>query len=82
MPGSEPSSPSSAAPGPSMGAGPAGFGDNRGIKFQIRTGNARWTCTLQDRSHYERQKAARTNSTDSVASTSSSSSSSSSTTSH
>ena len=50
------------------------FGDNRGIKFEIRTGNNRWACTLQDRSVYERVKAARTNSTDSTASEESTSS--------
>lgn len=30
---------------------PTSFGDNRGIKFQIKTGNARWECVLQDRGH-------------------------------
>lgn len=28
---------------------PATFGDNKGIKFHIKTGNSRWACTLQDR---------------------------------
>ncbi|UKZ73782.1 hypothetical protein TrVFT333_001434 [Trichoderma virens FT-333] len=56
-----------AAPAPT----PAGLGENKGIKFQIKTGNARWECTLQDRSHYERMKAQRTDSTDSTSSDSS-----------
>ncbi|CAM1511591.1 Fc.00g091040.m01.CDS01 [Cosmosporella sp. VM-42] len=52
-------------------AAPAGLGENKAIKFQIKTGNARYTCTLQDRHVYERTKATRQNSTDSVSSTSS-----------
>ncbi|KAF7561702.1 hypothetical protein G7046_g2414 [Stylonectria norvegica] len=50
---------------------PAGLGENRAIKFHIKTGNARYSCTLQDRHHYERAKATRQNSTDSVSSTTS-----------
>ncbi|KAH7150081.1 hypothetical protein B0J13DRAFT_620414 [Dactylonectria estremocensis] len=50
---------------------PSNLGENRGIRFQIKTGNARYTCTLQDRSVYERAKATRQNSTDSVTSTTS-----------
>ncbi|KAG5961268.1 hypothetical protein E4U58_004290 [Claviceps cyperi] len=69
MPGSE-STPSA--------AGPASLGDNKTIKFQIKTGNARWICTLQDRATYERQKASRTTSTTSTSADSSSESSSSS----
>ncbi|KAI9171024.1 hypothetical protein HJFPF1_00503 [Paramyrothecium foliicola] len=60
---------SAASSGTSTPTGPAAqptFGDNRGIRFEIRTGTNRWTCTLQDRSVYERTKATRTNSTDSV----------------
>ncbi|KAL6898377.1 hypothetical protein GGI43DRAFT_385250 [Trichoderma evansii] len=49
----------------------AGLGDNKGIKFQIKTGGARWECTLQDRSQYERMKALRSDSTDSTSSNSS-----------
>lgn len=42
------SSTSSSAP---AAAAPAnGLGDKKGIKFQIKAGNARWMCTLQDRS--------------------------------
>lgn len=33
------------------GAAPAGLGENKGIKFHIKTGNSTWRCTLQDRSH-------------------------------
>jgi hypothetical protein len=43
MPSSAPPAAAAAAPAP------AGLGDNKGIKFQIKTGNARWECTLQDR---------------------------------
>ncbi|OAA32220.1 hypothetical protein AAL_01552 [Moelleriella libera RCEF 2490] len=50
---------------------PSGLGD-RAIKFQIKTGTARWACTLQDRSVYERTKAARSSSSASVSSSSSS----------
>ncbi|KAL4722816.1 hypothetical protein ACLX1H_010054 [Fusarium chlamydosporum] len=39
---------------------PASFGDNRGIKFSFKTGNARY---------HERTKASRQNSSDSVSST-------------
>ncbi|KAL7784912.1 hypothetical protein V8C37DRAFT_406118 [Trichoderma ceciliae] len=53
----------------------ASLGNNKGIKFQIKTGGARWECTLQDRSQYERMKALRSDSTDSSDSTSSSDSS-------
>lgn len=42
---SESASPSS----PAAPAAPAGFGDNKGIKFNIKSGNATWSCTLQDR---------------------------------
>ena len=28
---------------------PVHFGDNKAIKFEIRTGAQRWACTLQDR---------------------------------
>ncbi|RDA95073.1 hypothetical protein CP533_2136 [Ophiocordyceps camponoti-saundersi (nom. inval.)] len=48
------------------------LGDNKAIRFQIRTGNQRWTCTLQDRASYERVKATRTNSVDSTSTTTSS----------
>ncbi|KAG5991361.1 hypothetical protein E4U52_003759 [Claviceps spartinae] len=69
MPGSQ-STPSAAVP--------TGLGDNKTIKFEIKTGNSRWVCTLQDRAAYERQKASRTNSTTSTSADSSSESSSSS----
>ncbi|KAH8173309.1 hypothetical protein LIA77_07564 [Sarocladium implicatum] len=64
---------------PTGAAAPAGFGEGRGITFSIKTGGARYKCTLQDRSHYERMKAARQNSSDSTTSTSTTSSSASST---
>ncbi|KAH6607626.1 hypothetical protein Trco_003939 [Trichoderma cornu-damae] len=65
---------SSAPPpaGAGAGAAPTGLGNNKGIKFQIKTGGARWECTLQDRSQYERMKALRSDSTDSTSSTNSS----------
>ncbi|TFB03432.1 hypothetical protein CCMA1212_004407 [Trichoderma ghanense] len=67
--------PSSAPPAAAASApAPAGFGDNKGIKFQIKTGNARWECTLQDRARYERMKALRSDSTDSNSSAESTSS--------
>ncbi|KAG5922665.1 hypothetical protein E4U42_005408 [Claviceps africana] len=60
--------PGSADSAPPNAAAPAALGDNKGIKFMIKTGNSRWACTLQDRSAYERQKASRANSTDSASS--------------
>ncbi|KAL7921127.1 hypothetical protein ACQKWADRAFT_314179 [Trichoderma austrokoningii] len=54
---------------------PAGLGNNKGIKFQIKTGGVRWECTLQDRSQYERMKALRSDSSDSTDSIDTSSSS-------
>ncbi|KAF5020831.1 hypothetical protein F66182_7132 [Fusarium sp. NRRL 66182] len=51
---------------------PTALGENRGIKFSFKTGNARYQCVLQDRAQYERAKASRQNSTDSVSSTDSS----------
>ncbi|KAG8669773.1 hypothetical protein FPOAC2_09115 [Fusarium poae] len=48
---------------------PASLGENRGIKFSFKTGNARYQCVLQDRAVYERTKASRQNSSDSVSST-------------
>ncbi|KAG6134186.1 hypothetical protein E4U34_002157 [Claviceps purpurea] len=62
---------------PSAGL-PTSLGDNKTIKFEIKTGNSRWVCTLQDRAAYERQKASRTTSTTSTSTDSSSESSSSS----
>ncbi|KAH8880642.1 hypothetical protein GQ53DRAFT_532357 [Thozetella sp. PMI_491] len=44
-----------------------------GVKFQIKTGNSKWQCTILDRNTHERQKAARTNSTASVSTDSGSS---------
>ncbi|KAL7915925.1 hypothetical protein GGI35DRAFT_473245 [Trichoderma velutinum] len=67
MPSTSSAPPAAAAAAPA----PAGLGENKAIKFQIKTGNARWECTLQDRSHYERKKAQRTDSTDSTSSDSS-----------
>lgn len=40
---------SATAPTATTTATPTALGDNRGIKFEIRTGTNRWTCTLQDR---------------------------------
>ncbi|KID79215.1 hypothetical protein MBR_00527, partial [Metarhizium brunneum ARSEF 3297] len=72
MPGSAASAPPAAAAAPAAPTAAPSFGDHKGIKFEIKTGNNRWTCTLQDRSAYERTKTARTNSTDSVESSASS----------
>ncbi|KAG6268837.1 hypothetical protein E4U48_004540 [Claviceps purpurea] len=58
---------------PSAGL-PTSLGDNT-IKFEIKTGNSRWVCTLQDRAAYERQKASRTTSTTSTSTTSTTSTS-------
>ncbi|KJZ79194.1 hypothetical protein HIM_01345 [Hirsutella minnesotensis 3608] len=62
------SSVTSSSPAPAAASTPGGLGQNRGITFQIKTGNARWQCTLQDRAAYERMKAARTSSVDSISS--------------
>lgn len=52
MPGSAASAPPAAAAAAAAAAptAPASLGDNKAIKFEIKTGNNRWTCTLQDRS--------------------------------
>ncbi|KAL6881254.1 hypothetical protein J3F83DRAFT_711053 [Trichoderma novae-zelandiae] len=68
-----PSSAPPAAAAVAAPAAPASLGDNKGIKFQIKAGNARWQCTLQDRAQYERMKAQRSDSTDSNSSTGSTS---------
>ncbi|KAF5520599.1 hypothetical protein CGCA056_v008453 [Colletotrichum aenigma] len=47
--------------------------ENKGIKFQIKSGTAKYDCHLLDRSTHERMKATRTNSTDTQSSTSSAS---------
>ncbi|KAK0391251.1 hypothetical protein NLU13_0752 [Sarocladium strictum] len=67
--------PSDSQPTPPTDAAAAAshFGENRGIQFSIKTGGKRYNCTLQDRSHYERMKAMRQNSTDSTTSSSASS---------
>lgn len=47
------SAPTSAAAtvAPAAGAPVNHFGENRGIKFNIKTSGGTWKCTLQDRSH-------------------------------
>ncbi|PTB45621.1 uncharacterized protein TrAFT101_001055 [Trichoderma asperellum] len=72
MPSTSSAPPAAAA---ASSAAPASLGNNKGIKFQIKTGGARWECTLQDRSQYERMKALRSDSTDSTDSNDSSNSS-------
>ncbi|KAK6224693.1 hypothetical protein QIS74_03020 [Colletotrichum tabaci] len=47
--------------------------ESKGIRFYVKTGGTKYECHLQDRSSYERIKAARTNSSDSQSSSSSSS---------
>ncbi|KAK5998683.1 hypothetical protein PT974_01065 [Cladobotryum mycophilum] len=49
------------------------LGDNKGIKFQIKTGGKTWACTLQDRAHYERTKEKTGSPTESTTSSSSAS---------
>ncbi|KAM4060415.1 hypothetical protein HRG_002019 [Hirsutella rhossiliensis] len=66
------SSTSSTSSAPAAAAPANGFGDKSGIKFQIKTGNTRWICTLQDRGSYERMKAARAASSSVSSSTTSS----------
>ncbi|KAK1759264.1 hypothetical protein QBC47DRAFT_398079 [Echria macrotheca] len=48
--------------------------ESQALKFHIRTGGAKWECTVIDRATHERQKATRTGSSSSVSTTSSSSS--------
>ncbi|KAK4215645.1 hypothetical protein QBC37DRAFT_371737 [Rhypophila decipiens] len=52
---------------PSGAAGPLGkadeirlrnFLESKGLEFQIRTGNNKWKCVVQDRATYEKTKAA------------------------
>ncbi|CAI6090065.1 hypothetical protein V2G26_006478 [Clonostachys chloroleuca] len=57
---------SAAAAATSTGAPSSGLGENKGIEFRIKTGGASYKCIIQDRHHYERKKAARTNTMDSV----------------
>ncbi|KAF9870060.1 hypothetical protein CkaCkLH20_12419 [Colletotrichum karsti] len=47
--------------------------ESKGIKFQIKTGSAKYECNILDRATHERVKATRTNSTDTQSSTSSAS---------
>ncbi|PHH73791.1 hypothetical protein CDD82_5268 [Ophiocordyceps australis] len=68
--------PASTSPAPAPQATPSRLGENKAIRFQIKTGNSRWTCTLQDRASYEKTKSERTGSVDSAASDSSSGASS------
>lgn len=44
--------------------------EKKGIKFQIKSGNARYECRVQDRATYERAKTQRQNSTTTVSSSS------------
>ncbi|EGS21505.1 uncharacterized protein CTHT_0033630 [Thermochaetoides thermophila DSM 1495] len=48
----------------------------KGIKFHIKTGGAKWECTLLDRNTHEKRKAERQGSTSSASSVTSSSSAS------
>ncbi|KAJ4300284.1 hypothetical protein N0V88_002957 [Collariella sp. IMI 366227] len=56
--------------------------ENKGIKFHIKTSNAKWHCTVLDRATHEKRKVVRTDSASSVSTTDSSNSSGSSTKSH
>ncbi|KAL2129288.1 hypothetical protein VTI74DRAFT_7966 [Chaetomium olivicolor] len=58
--------------------------ENKGLKFHIKTGGAKWQCTVLDRATHERRKAERADSSSSVSTngTNSPNSSSSSTKSH
>jgi hypothetical protein len=51
--------------------------ENKGLKFHLKAGTAKWECTVLDRATHERRKAERTDSTSSVSSSSSTSSNSS-----
>ncbi|CAH0015357.1 unnamed protein product [Clonostachys rhizophaga] len=70
MTGSSAASTSSASSAAAAATSPAahsnGLGENKGIEFRIKTGGASYKCVIQDRHHYERKKAARTNTMDSV----------------
>ncbi|KAK5660420.1 hypothetical protein OQA88_12963 [Cercophora sp. LCS_1] len=48
--------------------------ENQNIKFHIKTGGAKWVCTVTDRATHERVKAGRTGSSSSVSSAGSESS--------
>ncbi|KAK0629899.1 hypothetical protein B0T17DRAFT_615624 [Bombardia bombarda] len=43
-----------------------------GVRFHIKAGGAKWSCTLLDRATHERMKAVRSTSSSSVSTTSSS----------
>ncbi|CAG9936966.1 unnamed protein product [Clonostachys rosea f. rosea IK726] len=60
------SSAAAAAAATSTASPSNGLGENKGIEFRIKTGGASYKCIIQDRHHYERKKAARTNTMDSV----------------
>ncbi|KAH6631894.1 hypothetical protein F5144DRAFT_235025 [Chaetomium tenue] len=51
--------------------------ENKGLKFHLKAGGAKWECTVLDRATHERRKAERTDSTSSVSSSTSTSSNSS-----
>ncbi|KAK3906871.1 hypothetical protein C8A05DRAFT_11386 [Staphylotrichum tortipilum] len=53
--------------------------ETKGVKFHLKTGNAKWQCTILDRTTHEKQKAERerTDSASSIETTPSGSSSSS-----
>ncbi|KAF4126585.1 hypothetical protein GMORB2_0321 [Geosmithia morbida] len=70
-----PESAQAAAPA-AAGGNPNSLGDNKGIKFHIKTGGKSYDCVLQDRSAYERKKAALSGLAESVGSSSSSAKSS------
>ncbi|KAK4251586.1 hypothetical protein C7999DRAFT_28002 [Corynascus novoguineensis] len=51
--------------------------EGKGLKFHLKTGNAKWECTVLDRATHERRKAERTDSSSSVSTTATTSSNSS-----
>ncbi|KAK4235935.1 hypothetical protein C8A03DRAFT_36201 [Achaetomium macrosporum] len=43
--------------------------ENKGLKFHIKAGQAKWECTVMDRATHERRKAERQDSSSSVSTT-------------
>lgn len=75
MPSTPTSSSSAAVAAPSVDGDRIGTHlESNPLKFHVKTGNAKWACTLMHRNTYERQRAARTDSSTSTASNSSASS--------
>ncbi|OIW32518.1 hypothetical protein CONLIGDRAFT_630199 [Coniochaeta ligniaria NRRL 30616] len=75
MPSTATPSSSAAAPAPALGSDRLrSHLETNPVKFHVKAGNAKWACTLMHRNSYERQRAARTDSSTSTATNSSASS--------